>query len=543
MTFLEAAIEVLRHEDEALHFGEIARRAVERELLSHVGRDPEAAMRSCLTSAVRGDPPDAVLVRTKPGHYQIKPGAELPDPPEDLVEETASKPKTRKSAKKTTKSKAESKSRSKAKADDADDADDEDDADDADDADDVDDAETETEEDDEDDDEGGRGVRFEAPTGSGLDGPTDVALVMANAMSRIVGERPELRQELEAMQARSAESANDAGGDRHENGRAERASSRGYERNGKADDKGEPKIERRTGRGRTREERNGNDAGRERDRDREDDRGGRRRRRRRNRGRRVEWAEVGDGRGADPREALLEAIASVLSEAGARSLHVRQIAEQLAAKDILGGDISELERAATAALLVDVGRFGTASRFVARGEARYQLRGARVPEEAAKAERSLYAAVREVERTTRANLGGWLRSLGARAFEAMVRMYLDYERYTLVATLPATRGYGRIVAEDPETEDRARTLIVAVPAKTEVERKLWEGDDARNECSTVTLFAAGDIPDNLPGNVRPIGVEELVEWMLDQGVGVRPVEVSLQVLDAELIESIGGLDT
>jgi len=125
----------------------------------------------------------------------------------------------------------------------------------------------------------------------------------------------------------------------------------------------------------------------------------------------------------------------------------------------------------------------------------------------------------------------------------MVRMYLDYERYRLVATLPATRGYGRIVAEDPESEDQSRTLVVAVPAKTEIERKLWEGDDQRNECPSVSLFAAGEIPDNLPANVRAIGVDEIVEWMLEQGVGVRPVEISLQVLDAELIESIAGLDT
>ena len=54
MTFLEAAIEVLRHEPEPLHFAEIAKRAVQRNLLSHVGRDPEAAMRTCLNSAVGG---------------------------------------------------------------------------------------------------------------------------------------------------------------------------------------------------------------------------------------------------------------------------------------------------------------------------------------------------------------------------------------------------------------------------------------------------------------------------------------------------------
>jgi hypothetical protein len=78
MTFLEAAIEVLRHEPEPLHFAEIAKRAVQRNLLSHVGRDPEAAMRTCLNSAVRGD--QAILTRNKPGYYAITEGVELPPP-------------------------------------------------------------------------------------------------------------------------------------------------------------------------------------------------------------------------------------------------------------------------------------------------------------------------------------------------------------------------------------------------------------------------------------------------------------------------------
>src|SRR5688572_26468280 len=80
MTFLEAAIEILRSADGPLHFSEVAKRAVERNLLSHVGRDPEAAMRSCLNSAVRGghDGGESLIVRDKPGFYAIREGAELP---------------------------------------------------------------------------------------------------------------------------------------------------------------------------------------------------------------------------------------------------------------------------------------------------------------------------------------------------------------------------------------------------------------------------------------------------------------------------------
>ncbi|MGB1700561.1 MAG: winged helix-turn-helix domain-containing protein, partial [Nannocystaceae bacterium] len=65
MTFLEAAIEVLRDAPEPLHYSAIAKEAVERNLLSHVGRDPEAAMQKCLTSAVRAGE-EALLQRSKP---------------------------------------------------------------------------------------------------------------------------------------------------------------------------------------------------------------------------------------------------------------------------------------------------------------------------------------------------------------------------------------------------------------------------------------------------------------------------------------------
>src|SRR5690606_27723455 len=87
MTFLEAAIEVLRLEPEPLHFSEIVKRAVSRKLLSHVGRDPVAAMQASLNAAIRGD--SALLVRSKPGYFQLRPGAVLPPAPEPEPEPEA----------------------------------------------------------------------------------------------------------------------------------------------------------------------------------------------------------------------------------------------------------------------------------------------------------------------------------------------------------------------------------------------------------------------------------------------------------------------
>src|SRR5690606_33862511 len=131
-------------------------------------------------------------------------------------------------------------------------------------------------------------VEFEAPSGSGLEGVTDVALVMANAMSRIVEERPELRGELDAMQQQQSQPPS-----------SERVP-----------------ASRRLGRG-----------------DSHDERSARKRRRRRRRGRRVDWTDSEGALGeADPTSKLLDEVAATLADAAPRSLHVRQIAEALAQK-------------------------------------------------------------------------------------------------------------------------------------------------------------------------------------------------------------------
>lgn len=226
MTFLEAAIEVLRDVTEPLHYSEIARRAVEGNLLSHVGRDPEAAMKSCLTSAVRAGP-SAMLERVKPGIYQVRPGAKLPDspprPPEKededapVAKKKTAKKATKKTAKKTAKKAAKKTTKktakkaakvSSAKQAPSDPPDSN--------APPVEDSGSASPDQTPD-------LAFEAPEGSGLDGVTDVALVMANAMSRLAHERPELREELEAMQ--STDSGEDSAGSKVPAGPAATSSS------------------------------------------------------------------------------------------------------------------------------------------------------------------------------------------------------------------------------------------------------------------------------------------------------------------------------
>lgn len=547
MTFLEAAIEVLRHESEPLHFAEIAKRAVARNLLSHVGRDPEAAMRTCLNSATRGD--TALLVRSKPAYYGIRPGAELPEPPPEPV-----KPEPVKAEPKPEPAKAEPKPepvraepppvearpvRAPTPAPEPDEEEG--------------DEPGSAEDDDRGNDGGGRrkrrrgrfGVRgeapppqlvavkpsrrgadtsrrsevlqkvqqleFEAPRGAGLDGVTDVALVMANAMSRLAEERPELRTEFESLQRAPAPTPS--------------ASQQ------------QPQAPRRPG-----SPRPSMAPAPVAD---DDDRGGRRRRRRKRRGRRVEWTgeSGGESRGEVQTHGLLQQAAQVLMDAGSRSLHIRQIAEQLAQQNVLGGEISEIERAVTAAILLDIRQHARGSRFVARGDARYQLQTSRLPPPAAAAEQALRAAANAVDEETNNQLVQWLQSLGPRSLEALVRMWLEREGYGLLVTLPPARGIGRLVVADPDGDDDDRMLALILPRKTAVDPTAWAGDGERNNCNGTIVFAMGDVPDSPPWEGRTIEAAELARWLRTAGIAVNSVSFEVCVLDPTVIESISGLDT
>lgn len=552
MTFLEAAIEVLREAGEPLHFSEVAKRAVGGNLLSHVGRDPEAAMRSCLMSAARPsrDGSEPIIVRDKPGVYGLRPGAVLPDPParpaakakasskestksvssvaEDQASDEAQERKRRRRtkargeapapvsvevlpARKTTnkkKSKAKASSRSSARP-----------------------KPREVEEDVAESEAEAEApavpvkeVHFEAPQGSGLDGVTDVALVMANAMSRLVEERPELRDELDAMQQVIEDGAARAS----KPAEAPRAAA-----------PARPPARGGGGGGGGGGSHNGGGLV-------DDDRGGRRRRRRRRRGKRVDWSSGANARSAAStlHDKLLDNVAMVLEEAGSRSLHVRQIAETLANKGVLGGEISEIERAVTAAILLDIRTYERASRFTARGDARYQLQGTRLPDKASKAEQTLRTAARNLEIETRAQIIQWLQSLGARALESLVRIYLHREGFTLLSALPPSRGLGKLVVEDPEAEeDEARMLVLVVPRRTTLDSKAWDGEVERNQCGGMVLFAMGEVDEAGLGDARVIGADELGHWMTEQRVGVSPLRIEVPAIDPTFIESIGGLDT
>jgi hypothetical protein len=72
MTFIEAAAEILRLAGKPLHYKEITELAIEKNLLSHVGKTPEVTMSHRLTSAVKKDDKEVPIVKVKPGVFALR---------------------------------------------------------------------------------------------------------------------------------------------------------------------------------------------------------------------------------------------------------------------------------------------------------------------------------------------------------------------------------------------------------------------------------------------------------------------------------------
>src|ERR1700750_1181932 len=71
MTFTEAALEVLRSAGEPLHYKKITELAIEKNLLSHVGKTPEVTMSSRLAMMVKKDRGTAPIMKVKTGVFAI----------------------------------------------------------------------------------------------------------------------------------------------------------------------------------------------------------------------------------------------------------------------------------------------------------------------------------------------------------------------------------------------------------------------------------------------------------------------------------------
>ena len=72
MTFTEAAAHVLRLVGKPLHYKEITDVAIEKNLLSHVGKSPEVTMGARLAAVVKKTESETPLVRVKPGVFALR---------------------------------------------------------------------------------------------------------------------------------------------------------------------------------------------------------------------------------------------------------------------------------------------------------------------------------------------------------------------------------------------------------------------------------------------------------------------------------------
>src|SRR5262249_23283919 len=72
MTFTDAAAEVLRLIGRPLHYKEITDIAIEKNLLSHVGKSPEVTMGARLAATLKKESPDNPPVRAKPGVFALR---------------------------------------------------------------------------------------------------------------------------------------------------------------------------------------------------------------------------------------------------------------------------------------------------------------------------------------------------------------------------------------------------------------------------------------------------------------------------------------
>lgn len=72
MTFTEAAREVLKQCGHPLHYKEITEIAIEKNLLSHVGKSPEVTMGARLAATLKKGGDETPLIRVKPGVFALR---------------------------------------------------------------------------------------------------------------------------------------------------------------------------------------------------------------------------------------------------------------------------------------------------------------------------------------------------------------------------------------------------------------------------------------------------------------------------------------
>lgn len=84
MTFYEAAVAVLREAGRPLHYKKITAQAIERDLLSHVGKTPEDTMSARLGQEAEKPSDQAVIEQVRPGVFGLREGVDTDDAGETI---------------------------------------------------------------------------------------------------------------------------------------------------------------------------------------------------------------------------------------------------------------------------------------------------------------------------------------------------------------------------------------------------------------------------------------------------------------------------
>jgi hypothetical protein len=548
MTFTEAAVEVLRLVGKPLHYKKITEVAIERNLLSHVGKTPEVTMSSRLATMVKRDRGEAPIIKVKPGVFGLREfneeqladlSGDVDELPEVEVETEQDK------ASESPDGSVELPSISppvepRKPLPGADVFPEEDD----------DDEPILGGDDDDDDDEEGEGEDGAAAGASpgaesrssrrrrkrrrrgGADDAPEVEAPRAVREPREEAPR-QLREPREARNAREP---------RRDEGRARGRNDRSLERTDRGPDRGPDR---------------GNDRGQERGQDRNErhlERG--RDQERYEREEPVDFhREPGDGDllGKD----LADAVASVLSQGSPRGLPAMRIADMLVRKGRLAGEPSQLVPTVMASVRADIAR-----KRIEQTRPRFRLEGGAVtltefllPQDVLRAEQDvLRAAERQRERTRRA----FVRKLSELPGAGMAELIATWLNAEGVVGLRAVRRPGAGVGELHlagtlrRGADEVRLAIVVYREARELSRDRvieargslhYYGNASLSWLVTFGTVTSGAREEASAPAAGPVALYDglaLATAMERQGVGLVTQQVAISALDFELLESLRG---
>jgi len=87
VSFKLAAIKILREAGESLHYEEITKRAIDKNLIETSGATPESTMNAQITRDIKNNKEKSAFIRTKPGYFKINPDySEQEQKKDELVE-------------------------------------------------------------------------------------------------------------------------------------------------------------------------------------------------------------------------------------------------------------------------------------------------------------------------------------------------------------------------------------------------------------------------------------------------------------------------